>query len=91
MVLNGHPVNRLPNTLNISVIDQLGTQLLDKVPEIAASTGSACHAGINKMSPVLKAMNLNEYAAEVHAANQSLGCPCLPGLRPAGRVLFLLV
>ncbi len=60
MVLNGHPVNRLPNTLNISVIDQLGTQLLDKVPEIAASTGSACHAGINKMSPVLKAMNLNE-------------------------------
>lgn len=60
IVLNGHPATRLPNTLNISVIGQLGTELLNKVPEIAASTGSACHSGINKMSPVLQAMSLNE-------------------------------
>jgi cysteine desulfurase len=43
VVLNGHPEKRLPNTLNVNFVDQIGVDLLQAVPEIAASTGSACH------------------------------------------------
>ena len=60
VVLNGHPDERLPNTLNISFIGQVGAEILEKVPEIAASTGSACHAGRVELSPVLEAMGVSE-------------------------------
>ena len=59
VVLNGHPDERLPNTLNISFIGQVGAEILEKVPEIAASTGSACHAGRVELSPVLEAMGVS--------------------------------
>jgi cysteine desulfurase len=58
VVLNGHPELRLPNTLNVSFVDQVGADLLQAVPEVAASTGSACHEGQVKMSPVLEAMGV---------------------------------
>lgn len=58
--LNGPAEGRLPNTLNISIDDIRGHQLLDAVPEIAASTGSACHSGEHRPSPVLSAMGLSE-------------------------------
>jgi cysteine desulfurase len=54
--LNGHPTKRLPNTVNLSFKDNIGWKLLEQMPEIAASTGSACHAGLNKPSKVLRAM-----------------------------------
>ncbi len=54
--LNGHPVERLPNTLNVSFAGVLGARLLEQTPEIAASTGSACHEGSGELSGVLKAM-----------------------------------
>jgi cysteine desulfurase len=57
LVLNGHPDKRLPNTLNVSFLGHVGSELLAKVPEIAASTGSACHEGKITRSPVLCAMN----------------------------------
>jgi cysteine desulfurase len=57
LVLNGHPEKRLPNTLNVSFLGHVGSELLAKVPEIAASTGSACHEGKITRSPVLCAMN----------------------------------
>jgi cysteine desulfurase len=57
--LNGHPDQRLPNTLNISITGISGSSLLAAVPEIAASTGSACHAGTADPSPVLSAMGLD--------------------------------
>ena len=57
--LNGHSTERLPNTLNISWIGRNGTELLGKLPDMAASTGSACHEGQVEMSPVLKAMGLS--------------------------------
>ncbi len=50
--LNGHPELRLPNTLNMSVPGQIGAEILEKVPEVAASTGSACHEGQVICSPV---------------------------------------
>lgn len=58
VALYGHPDNRLPNTLNVSFVGHVGSELLQKVPEIAASTGSACHEGKASQSPVLTAMGI---------------------------------
>jgi cysteine desulfurase len=54
--LNGHPDHRLPGTLNVSISNTRGTDVLAATPEIAAATGSACHEGIDEPSPVLSAM-----------------------------------
>ncbi|MDX8411150.1 MAG: cysteine desulfurase family protein [Mariprofundaceae bacterium] len=62
VVLNGHPTARLPNTLNVSFIDQSGPELLAKLHGVAASTGSACHAGAVELSPVLEAMGISAEA-----------------------------
>ncbi|MBD3919252.1 cysteine desulfurase [Paenibacillus sp. PR3] len=59
IVLNGHPDEKLPNTLNVSFKGMIGQDILDQVPEIAATTGSACHTGSIQLSPVLKAMNVD--------------------------------
>jgi cysteine desulfurase len=59
IVLNGHPERRLPNTLNVNFVGHIGAELLQQVPEIAASTGSACHEGHVTLSPVLKAMGVS--------------------------------
>jgi cysteine desulfurase len=58
VVLNGHPQLRLPNTLNVSFVGHVGADLLAAVPEVAASTGSACHEGSVVQSPVLCAMGV---------------------------------
>jgi cysteine desulfurase len=58
VVLNGHPERRLPNTLNISFVGRVGADILARMPDIAASTGSACHSGQITLSPVLKAMGI---------------------------------
>jgi cysteine desulfurase len=58
VVLNGHPERRLPNTLNASFVGHVGAELLEKMPQIAASTGSACHEGKVSQSPVLCAMRV---------------------------------
>jgi cysteine desulfurase len=58
VVLNGHPDERLPNTLNVSFVNKVGTEILDRSEGVAASTGSACHSGSVELSPVLKAMNI---------------------------------
>ena len=56
------PTHRLPNTLNVSFVGRVGADILANIPELAASTGSACHSGEVTLSPVLKAMGI---AAEV--------------------------
>jgi len=58
VVLNGHPGQRLPNTLNVSFVGRVGADILAAVPEVAASTGSACHSGRIELSPVLQAMGV---------------------------------
>lgn len=58
VVLNGHPEYRLPNTLNVSFLGHVGAELLARIPDIAASTGSACHEGKVSRSPVLCAMGV---------------------------------
>jgi len=58
IVLNGHPEHRLPNTLNVSFVGQIGAELLARLDGVAASTGSACHTGHVELSPVLRAMRV---------------------------------
>lgn len=70
--LNGHPDARLPNTLNLSFQGVIGSDLLDAVPELAFSTGSACHAGSVAPSPVLVQMGLAQDTA-LGAIRLSLG------------------
>ena len=60
IVLNGHPSERLPNTLNVSFVGLRGYEILEQLPGVAASTGSACHAGQTSLSPVLQAMGVPE-------------------------------
>jgi cysteine desulfurase len=70
--LNGHPEQRLPNTLNVSIDGIIGETLLQQLPEIAASTGSACHAGSTEPSSVLLALGLSQQRA-LAALRLSLG------------------
>jgi len=62
VVLNGHPVDRLPNTLNVSLPGRVGSELLAAIPAVAASTGAACHSGKIDLSPVLAAMGVSPEA-----------------------------
>jgi len=58
--VNGHPENRLPNTMSIS-FEKVDAHTLASIikNDVMISTGSACHSGIEDISPVLKAMNVN--------------------------------
>lgn len=58
LALNGDAQDRLPNTLNVRFPDVSGTTLLAAAPEIAASTGSACHDGQESASAVILAMGV---------------------------------
>jgi cysteine desulfurase len=58
VALNGHVEHRLPNTLNVRFPRVSGTALLVATPEIAASTGSACHEDGDTASGVLLAMGI---------------------------------
>ncbi|MBJ6750054.1 cysteine desulfurase family protein [Geomonas anaerohicana] len=72
VALNGPEKERLPNTLNVSFEGVVGADLLARLPEIAASTGSACHDGKAELSGVLKAMGLSR-AQGFGAVRLSLG------------------
>ncbi len=74
VTLTGHPTARLPNTLNIRFHGIDGNQLLAATPSVAASTGSACHAGLSEPSPVLLAMGVDPLDA-IGAVRLSLGRP----------------
>jgi cysteine desulfurase len=72
IVLNGHAEHRLPNTLNVSFVGKVGSDLLASLDGVAASTGSACHSGRIELSPVLAAMHVSEEAG-MGAIRFSLG------------------
>lgn len=57
--LNGHPTLRLPNTLNVRFPRVSGQSLLAAAPQIAASTGSACHEGHETASAVILALGIS--------------------------------
>lgn len=58
LALNGHRELRLANTLNVRFPRASGSAVLAGAPEIAASTGSACHEGNESASPVILAMGV---------------------------------
>jgi cysteine desulfurase len=64
-VVHGAGAERLPNTVNGRFPGVWGSALLARVPEIAATTGSACHAGEEHASGALLAMGI--------AAEEALG------------------
>ncbi len=70
--LNGHPINKLPNTLNISFLGYKSVDIMAKLTDVAVSAGSACHAGSTEISPVLKAMGVSQEAG-MGAIRFSLG------------------
>jgi len=63
LALNGHPQNRLPNTLNVRFPGIEGNTLLTACTAIAASTGSACHEAGASASSVILAMGVLENEA----------------------------
>jgi cysteine desulfurase len=63
LALNGHPEDRLPNTLNVQFPGVSGNTLLTACTAIAASTGSACHEAGATASAVILAMGVPEEAA----------------------------
>jgi cysteine desulfurase len=64
--LNGHPHERLPGNLNLSVefIEGEGMLLFLDQKGIAASSGSACTSKALKLSHVLEAMNIDVAVAQ---------------------------
>jgi cysteine desulfurase len=57
--LNGHPDQRLPNTLSISFRDLEANRILEEIGlEVAAAAGAACHSDKVEVSQVLKAMEV---------------------------------
>jgi cysteine desulfurase len=74
LILNGPPVGRIPNTLNVSFPDISGGYLMGGLPQVAASLGSACHTGQEDISPVLAAMGLPASIAR-GAVRFSVGYP----------------
>jgi cysteine desulfurase len=74
LILNGPETERLPNTLNVSFPELSGGYLMGGLPEVAASLGSACHAGQEAISPVLAAMGLPASVAR-GAVRFSVGFP----------------
>lgn len=62
--LNGHPNDRLPNTLRLSFPGVTGSCLLHEVGNsVAASVGSACHSDHAAVSGVLAAMGCSAVRA----------------------------
>jgi cysteine desulfurase len=62
--LNGHPEDRLPNTLNLGFAGAQADAVMARLPNVAVSSGSACTSAVPAPSHVLRAMGLTTEAAE---------------------------
>jgi cysteine desulfurase len=64
IVVHGHPVQRLPNTLSLGFPGVQSLDLLELIADrVAASAGAACHAGGVSISSTLRAMGVGEALA----------------------------
>ncbi|MFW6061656.1 MAG: cysteine desulfurase family protein [Planctomycetota bacterium] len=61
--LNGHPTDRLPNTLNVALEGVEANELLRTVGGVAFSAGSACTSGTSDPFYVLRSMGMDEQRA----------------------------
>jgi cysteine desulfurase len=61
--VNGHPEQRLPNTLSVSFPGIEANRIISEAEQVACSAGAACHSDKVVMSHVLQAMQVPpEYA-----------------------------
>ena len=58
VTLNGHPTDRLPNTVNLSFAYVEGESLMMKMKDVAVSSASACTSASLEPSHVLKSMDV---------------------------------
>ena len=63
VTLNGHPAERLPNTVNLSFAYVEGESLMMKMKDVCVSSGSACTSASLESSFVLRAMGVSDELA----------------------------
>lgn len=63
LIVNGQQAERLPNTLSVVFPGVRAHQMLQRIPQLCASTGSACHSGSSALSGTLKNLGLNQQQA----------------------------
>jgi cysteine desulfurase len=63
VILNGHPVERLPGNLNVSFEGIMAHRLLGALTQLAVSSGAACASGESGPSRVLLAMGVPDALA----------------------------
>jgi cysteine desulfurase len=56
LILVGDAERRLPNTINVLLPGVSGRAVLERCPDVLASTGSACHAGSEDPSSIITAL-----------------------------------
>jgi cysteine desulfurase len=61
--LNGHPTDRLPNTVNLSFAYVEGEALMMGIKDVACSSGSACTSASLEPSYVLRALGVGDELA----------------------------
>jgi len=59
LTMNGSAAARLPNTLSVNFPDVSAAEMLARLPELCASTGSACHSNATSISSTLAAIGLD--------------------------------
>jgi cysteine desulfurase len=72
VVLNGHPAERLPHNLNISIQGIESRALIVELKDVAIATGSACTSASVEPSHVISALGFGEARAH-HAIRISVG------------------
>jgi cysteine desulfurase len=65
VVVNGDLQYSFPGILNLCFLDVTATALIEQLPQLAVSAGSACHAKGVESSYVLRAMGLTEKLAQI--------------------------
>lgn len=56
--VNGHPAQRLPNTLSISFTGLEANTIISELSNVAVSAGAACHSDNIDISPTLKSIGI---------------------------------
>ncbi len=64
VVFNGDPERRIPGNLSVTLPGVVALALLQALPELALSTGSACTSAEVESSYVLRAIGLDDQAAQ---------------------------